>query len=356
MRATRRPSDSQRRRARALVLLLGAAIAIAVAPYVTGLLGAAVLYVCVVPVHRRLARRIHARPSAALLTAAAALTVLLPGAWLAGVVANQAPAVVRALGEARVLSDAGALVLGGVDVGAPLARAGNALIGWASTHVFALVGSAVSATLNLVIALVGLYYLLLSAERLWAAAHQYLPFPAASAERLRRRFYGVTEATLLGTALTAVLQGTVVGIAFRLVGLPNAPFWGAVTAAVSILPVLGSALVWLPGALVLLVTGRVGAAVALFLIGAVVASNIDNVMRPMVNRRVSHIHPLATLVGAFAGVRLLGIAGLLLGPLAISYFLELARMYRQEYGEEDTGRTWDPTPLAPVSLDAVGPR
>ena len=103
---------------------------------------------------------------------------------------------------------------------------------------------------------------------------------------LRQRFYSVTEATLLGTALVAALQGSVVGFGFALVGLPNAALWGVITAIASVMPVLGSALIWFPAVLVLLVDGRFGAAVVLTLIG-VVASNIDNVARLAVNRRVS---------------------------------------------------------------------
>ncbi len=76
---------------------------------------------------------------------------------------------------------------------------------------------------------------------------------------------------------------------------------------------------------------RPGAAALLLLIGAVVVGNVDYVIRPMVFRRWANIHPLVTLVGALAGVRYFGILGLLIGPLALSYFLELSRMYREEY-------------------------
>ena len=74
------------------------------------------------------------------------------------------------------------------------------------------------------------------------------------------------------------------------------------------------------------------AALALGLIGAIVASNIDNVIRPVIYRRVSGLHPMAGLLGAFAGVELFGLLGLVLGPLAIAYCLELIRLYEMEYG------------------------
>ncbi len=96
---------------------------------------------------------------------------------------------------------------------------------------------------------------------------------------------------------------------------------------------LGSALVWLPAVMVLLGQGRYGAAAVLAVIGGVIASNIDNViLLPLVYKRVSNIHPMITLVGAFAGLRYFGLVGLLLGPLAIAYLFELLRAFREEYG------------------------
>jgi predicted PurR-regulated permease PerM len=146
---------------------------------------------------------------------------------------------------------------------------------------------------------------------------------------------------ILGVVLTALAQGTVVGAAFAITGLPDALFWGFVTACASILPILGSSLVWFPGTLVLLGDHRYGAAAALGVIGVAVASQIDNVIRPLVYRKVSRIHPMVTLVGAFAGMRIFGLAGLLLGPLGISYLIELVHAYSIEFGDPAKRREGD---------------
>jgi predicted PurR-regulated permease PerM len=98
-----------------------------------------------------------------------------------------------------------------------------------------------------------------------------------------------------------------------------------------VLPILGSAIVWVPGVIVLASSGRAIAALVLALIGLIIASNVDNVIRPMIYRRVSGLHPMAGLLGAFAGVELFGLLGLVLGPLAIEYCLELIRLYEAEY-------------------------
>jgi predicted PurR-regulated permease PerM len=104
-------------------------------------------------------------------------------------------------------------------------------------------------------------------------------------------------------------------------------------AFVSILPVLGTGLVWMPAVLVLFFQQRYGAMAVMLVVGWLLASNVDNLIRPMVYRRVSNIHPMVTLVGAFAGIKYFGLPGLLLGPLAIAYFFELLRFYRLEYGQ-----------------------
>jgi predicted PurR-regulated permease PerM len=164
----------------------------------------------------------------------------------------------------------------------------------------------------------------------------FIPFSAHNADILRKRFGDVTISTLIGTGLTASIQGLFVGMAFWITGIPNALFWGVVTVIVAILPVVGSALVWGPGVLHLALEGRYGFAIALALWGVIVVGNIDNVIRPIVFRRWAQIHPFITIIGAFAGIQYFGLLGLLIGPLAISYFFELIRMYREENLEEET--------------------
>src|SRR5207249_3627563 len=160
-------------------------------------------------------------------------------------------------------------------------------------------------------------------------------FSAKNAEILRNRFRDVTFSTLIGTGVTALVQGTLVGLAFWALGLSNALFWGVVTVIVAILPVVGSGLVWGPAAIALAVEGRLGAAIALTAWGIVLVGNVDNVIRPYVFRRWAQIHPFVTVIGAFAGIQYFGLLGLLIGPLAISYFFELIRMYRAEYLEPE---------------------
>lgn len=320
--------ETRRQRAGLLVALLGIAIAIALVPFATGLLGIVVLYVICAPAHRRLSRRIPKRMSAVLVLTTALVLVLLPLAVMVGVIVAEAPDAIAVLRDNT--DRLSSLRVGGMDVGTQLASAGGTAAAWVSEQAIGFFGGAARSLLSLVIAFFGLYYLLLYPNVVWKSVRDYVPFSDHNADTLRARFFSVTQATLVGTALTALLQGTMVGVAFWALGLPGAAFWGVITGLVSVLPMLGSALVWIPGMVVLGMDGRWGAMVVLGIVG-VAAGSTDNIVRMVVFKKVSNIHPLATLVGAFAGLKLFGLLGVLLGPLAIAYFFELLKMYRDEY-------------------------
>ena len=320
--------QTRRQRAGLLVAALGLAIAIALAPFATGLLGIVVLYVICAPAHRRLSRRIPPRISAFVVLTIALVLVLLPLGVMVSVIVAEAPDAIAVLRDnAGRLSS---LRIGGMDVGAQLAAAGGTAAAWVSEQAIGFFGGAARSLLSLVIAFFGLYYLLLYPNVVWHSVRDFVPFSDRNADTLRARFFSVTQATLVGTALTALLQGTMVGVAFWALGLRGAAFWGVITGLVSVLPMLGSALVWVPGMVVLGMDGRWGAMLVLAVVG-VTAGSTDNIVRMVVFKKVSNIHPLATLVGAFAGLKYFGLLGVLLGPLAIAYFFELLKMYRQEH-------------------------
>jgi predicted PurR-regulated permease PerM len=330
--------SSKRDQAAFFISLLGIAIVVALSPFTSGLLGAAVLYVICIGPYRRMRRAVRPGLAAAITLAGAIIVIALPFTWLVGLVIDRAPDTLRGVQHSPLFATLSQLRIGNFEVGAEIANASGTIISWISAQAIDFVGSAARASLNLVIAFFGLYYMLHSGDHLWSSVQDYIPFSSATAEALRERFYGVTRATLLGTALTAAMQGVLVGLGFLIVGLPDAFLWGTITAFAAILPVIGSGLVWIPAVLMLVLQHRYGAAVVMLVTGWLIASNIDNVIRPYVYRRVSNIHPMTTLIGAFAGVKYFGLPGLLLGPLAIAYFFELLHFYRVEYGVRENQR------------------
>ena len=323
--------DTNHGRAALVTLLLGLGLVIALTPYATGLIGIPVLYAVFAPVHDWLSLRVRPRLAATLVVALALFLIVVPGVSFAGLIVSQAQEIAGGVIRNPVLGRLRELKFGGMDLGPRLADLGAQVVSWIGSSAFGLVGTATRLALNLTISLFGLFYLMLAPGETWEAVRPYIPFSAKNTEKLRQRFRHVTTSTIVGTGATAAIQGFLVGLGFWLTGLPNAVFWGVVTMVFAILPVVGSALVWGPGALALILGNHALWGVLLAVGGAVIVGNVDYVIRPMVFRRWANIHPLVTLVGALAGVPYFGILGLLIGPLALSYLFELVKMYREEY-------------------------
>jgi predicted PurR-regulated permease PerM len=322
--------DTDKERAALLVLLLAVGVFYALMPYATGLIGAPVLYVLFAPFHNWLARRIRPAPAAIVVILSAFLLIVVPGVWLIGLLVGQAGDVASGLVKSSLLDRLSTLRVGQFALGPELAGIGRSLIQWLGENALGFIGSATHFTLNLLFSFFGLYYLLLGPGEGWRGLHSYVPFSEKNVLILRDRFHSVTLATIIGTGLTAVIQGIMLGATFALVGLSNAVFWGVVTIVFGILPVVGAGLVWVPGAISLWVNGRPVGAIVLVVVG-LLAGQLHALINPWVFKRYSQIHPMVTLVGAIAGVSYFGLLGLLIGPLVLSYFFELIRMYREEY-------------------------
>ncbi|MDZ7631705.1 MAG: AI-2E family transporter [Gemmatimonadaceae bacterium] len=330
------PKPTGKYRAAAIIIVLGFGILWAMLPFAPGILGAAVFYVLTIPAFRwMVARKVPRSLAAMVLLLVVLLVILVPGGALVTVLIDEIPAAIRGLDAGPLVKRVQGLRVGPINVAEQLSRASGTISQWVSSQVLGAVGGAARGTLNLVISLLGLYYLLLAAEDVWPRIKRYLPFTDDDSEDLRVKFYEVTMATALGVVVVAVAQGALVGAAFMVLGLPNSIVWGTVTAIASVLPLFGSALVWVPACIALFATGNVGQAVGLGIFGGVVVSNVDNIMRPIVSKRVGNLHPLTTLLGAFAGIEYVGLIGILLGPLAITWFLELMVIYDKEYGLTD---------------------
>jgi predicted PurR-regulated permease PerM len=322
--------DTDKQRAAILISLLAIGVLVALLPYATGLIGAPVLYVLFAPWHRWLAARIRPGPAAIVVIIAAFLIIVLPGVWLIGMLVGQAQGVASTLVNSPLLARISDFRIGRFELGPELADIGRSLINWLGTSALGFIGTATHFTLNLLLSFFGLYYLLVSAGKGWETFRYYIPFSEANTEALRERFRSVTLATVLGTGVTALISGLLIGLGFWVVGLSNPVFWGVITVIFAILPVVGSGIVWIPGVVSLALDGKIVGAVALAVIG-IVAGQIGTPIHSYVVGRYTRIHPMVTLVGAIAGISYFGLLGILIGPLTLSYFFEMIRMYREEY-------------------------
>ena len=262
--------------------------------------------------------------------------LVVPGMLIAGLLIGEAQQIAQTVLKSPILEQFSTLQIRGIPIGPRIAEAGGRIVAAIGSSAFGLVGTATRLTLNLTISFFGLYYVLKHPGDVWLDARPYIPFSKANTEKLGKRFKDVTVSTVIGTGAVAAIQGLLLGLAFGVASLPNGLFWAVVTMAFAILPVVGSGMIWGPAAIVLYMQGRPVPAILLVVWGVLVIGSVDNFIRPLIYRRFSEVHPLITLIGAIGGVAHFGLLGLLIGPLALSYFFELIRMYREEYLEPET--------------------
>ncbi|HSO21233.1 MAG TPA: AI-2E family transporter [Desulfosarcina sp.] len=184
-----------------------------------------------------------------------------------------------------------------------------------------------------------MYFFLMDGERLLEKILYYLPLQDHDEQQMLERFTSVTRATLKGTAVIGMLQGGLAGLAFWVVGIPSATFWGVIMVVLSIIPSLGTAVVWVPAALILGFGGAVGKAVGLFIFCALVVGRLDNLLRPILVGKDTQMHELMIFFGTMGGIFMFGMLGVIIGPIIAALFVTIWEIYGQAFRDilPDTG-------------------
>ncbi len=178
-----------------------------------------------------------------------------------------------------------------------------------------------------------MYFFQMEGDKLVRKILYYLPLNSDDENLMLDKFTSVTRATLKGTLLIGILQGGLAGGAFAVAGIENAVFWGTVMAVLSIIPSVGSALVWFPASIFLIMQGSVGAGVGLLLFCGVVVGSLDNVLRPILVGKDTKMHELMIFFGTLGGIMMFGIAGIVIGPLIASLFVTIWELYGMAFND-----------------------
>jgi len=330
--ASATPSGPEvRKRASMLVALAAVLVALALSPLAIGLAIALVLYELCERPYAWTAHRMSPGVAAALISCAVFVAVIGPLFWLGYHLSVRLPAVLAAFSAFNASQSGGSAAGLAAQLQAQFAGAGSAIADGLPGLLPSVARNTALALVNWSIALLGLYYLLGAASTSWRRFARALPLSPVGVETLRIRFHDVTHGIFLGSLLSAAVQGAAIGIGFRLAGLPDPLFWGACAAIATLVPVVGNALVWAPALLLVILRQQYAGAIAIGVFGGFLPPVIDRVVRANISRRVGSVHPMITLVGALVGVRFAGVAGLILGPIALAMFFALIDVYDKEY-------------------------
>jgi predicted PurR-regulated permease PerM len=175
------------------------------------------------------------------------------------------------------------------------------------------------------------YFFLIDGKNLIDRILYYLPLEEDNKKRLLYRFTSVSRATLKGTALIGGIQGILAGLAFGVAGIEAAVFWGTVMTALSIIPAVGSALIWIPASIILAAGGSYFKAGALVLFCGLVVGSLDNVLRPMLVGKDTQMHDLMIFLGTMGGIALFGIVGFIIGPIIAALFVTIWDIYGEVF-------------------------
>ncbi len=179
-----------------------------------------------------------------------------------------------------------------------------------------------------------LFFMLVNQNTLKKSIFTYTPMSKKNQRLLGKEIISKVKANAIGIPLVAFLQGVVALIGFWIFGVEDAWFWFVITAVLSIVPFVGTISGILPACIILWADGSSGAAIGLALYGFIIVNSSDNLFRLYILKRMANEHPLITLLGVIVGLPLFGFIGLIFGPLLISVFLIIVKIYKQEYGKE----------------------
>ncbi len=193
-----------------------------------------------------------------------------------------------------------------------------------------------------------LFFFLRDGREMLERGIHLVPLSQERKKELSKSLGGVTRGVVVGTLVTAAVQGTLVGIGFAIAGLPSPLVFGAVGAVASLIPVVGTALVWVPAALSLLALGQSGWALFLTLWSVILVAGSDNVIRPLVVSSSSNVSTLLVFVGVLGGVSAFGFAGIFVGPVLLTLVAALLQ-YAEQSG---VGQHPAPPSEAPMRVPA----
>ncbi len=188
--------------------------------------------------------------------------------------------------------------------------------------------------LMLFLMLYTLYYFFKDGTKMTARVMHLSPLGNQYELLLFNRFTSTVRATLKSTFIIGGVQGMLGGILFWVTGVNGALVWGVLMGAFSILPAMGSFIIWVPAAIIMLLTGNIWQGVTILLVGAFVISLVDNLIRPPLVGKDTQMHPLIVLFSTLGGILLYGISGFVIGPIIAALFLSVLSIYDFYYERE----------------------
>jgi predicted PurR-regulated permease PerM len=335
--------SSQKRLGNALfygiVIVLAYLVFLVFEPFLVSLAWAVVLVVVSYPAYARLARRWGATTAAIVCTLGVTLVLILPMLLVMGAFVRQGVDAVESI-QRGIASGHFAWVnelwtkiqqrfpdAKAGDLGTVLHRYGERAAGYVAERLGAILRNAAEFLFHLGVTILAMFYLYCDGERIVERLREVLPFEEPHRERMIRESRDLIFASVTSSLVAAAAHGLFGGLAFGITGLTAPIFWGVMMGFFSLVPVVGSALIWAPAAISLMVSGHLGRGILLAIICSVVVGLVDNVIRPWMISGRAQMGGLVIFISVLGGVSVFGMLGIVLGPIIVATAASLLDLY-----------------------------
>ena len=322
-----------------LILFMGSLIFREMLPYLTGVLGALTIYILMRKWMSILVNKKKWNPSlaATFLMLISFFGILIPITGIVMMLGNKIGQAVQNSEEVvKAIKDQMATLeqYVGFDINSKIDT--GAITGWISENLQSLVGGTFNAFIAVGLMYFMLYYMLTNRKTLKESLQDYMPMSEESLLEIGDEVQAMVRSNALGIPLVALAQGFIALIGFWIFGVENPFFWFVITTVGSMIPFVGTLLGIVPVFIISLSAGQNFQAWGILLYGFIVVGSTDNIFRLYILKKLDNVHPLITLIGVIIGVPIFGFIGLIFGPLLLSLFIAMTRIYRKEYSNEET--------------------
>lgn len=203
--------------------------------------------------------------------------------------------------------------------------------GWVAANGGAVIGSVAGVVVGFFLVLLSAFFFYVEGEAILDELAVLSPLPERYDREFASKFKDVIDATFRGQVMTSLAQGIATGVGLAIAGVPAAAFWGAVATILSLLPMVGAAVVWVPATVYLFIVGNTGHGIFLALWGVLVVSTIDNIVRPWAMKGGAQLPAIPLLFAVLGGMQAFGFIGLVIGPLVFSLLMSIIDIYKQSF-------------------------
>lgn len=325
-----------------LLSVLAVVLAKALLPYINAFLGAFILYVILRPIYQLMIQRAHLPRSVSAIISIflSVLLILVPLYYLISTIIVEIQSSLQNIGIVFTYAETVRAFLMDlhleqlpihIDIRSKVMEVASSVANYSSAVLLNAVQSLGQRVIEFVIMFFLLYYLLTEEDSSFAKSlYSAIPFNRENADKLLDEFRIIVRTTLVSSLIIAIIQGGLLTIAFLLLDVQGAILWGTIAALMSFMPYVGATVIWAPAAVIQLLQQDYVAAVGILIAGLIISS-MDNLVRPFIQKQLGSLHPMISLLGIIIGINLFGLIGLVVGPLLLSYFILVAKMFNEEY-------------------------